>query len=383
MSEPSPSRPGIRADELADGSAEHDDYRSIMVQALADRLAEAFAEYFHETARREWYETGERLSNEGLIAESYRGIRPAFPGLPGLPRPFGEADALRPARGREVGIELTDSSRGSGASVSGLFDIGARYFSVGRLARDQVENYAVRKGAPLAEIERWLAQPGVRPRLTRDSAGATENRQGRRCPSLSSARRLRAAFLHAHDSEERRRKRCREREWCPSPGPLPPLEPAAAGTPPPPTTEGARSFYRVRRRPAQAFAKVSQWLVVAVLVAARPSRSGSLYFDHSVAEIRATDPEVIAAAPTLAEIAGADEPAVAVVIGYDQTHGAARGRSDTVMLVRVDPGEKAVTLLSFPRDLLVSHPGCEGYPPWTGRINEAYVYCTAAERCRP
>ena len=74
-----------RGDELADRfAAEHDDYRSIMVKALADRLAEAFAEYFHETARREWYETGERLSNEELIAESYRGIRPAF-GYPACP----------------------------------------------------------------------------------------------------------------------------------------------------------------------------------------------------------------------------------------------------------------------------------------------------------
>ena len=76
---------GIGADELADRfAAEHDDYRSIMVKALADRLAEAFAEYLHETARREWYETGEKLSNEELIAESYRGIRPAF-GYPACP----------------------------------------------------------------------------------------------------------------------------------------------------------------------------------------------------------------------------------------------------------------------------------------------------------
>ena len=125
------------------------------------------------------------------------------------------------------------------------------------------------------------------------------------------------------------------------------------------------------------------WLVVAVLVAAGALAGGvKLYFDHSVAEIRATDPEVIAQSPTLAEIAGADEPAVAIVIGYDQTHGAARGRS-TPSCSWVDPGEKAVTLLSFPRDLLVSHPGCEGYPPWTGRINEAYVYCGSRGRCRP
>ena len=74
---------------------------------------------------------------------------------------------------------------------------------------------------------------------------------------------------------------------------------------------------------------------------------------------------------------------MAIVIGYDQTWRGA-GSFGHVMLVRVDPGEKAVTLLSFPRDLLVSHPGCEGYPPWTGRINEAYVYCgPRGARCRP
>ena len=163
------------------------------------------------------------------------------------------------------------------------------------------------------------------------------------------------------------------------PGPLPPLEPAAAAAPPPPppTTESARSFYRVRRNPLKLLAKGVMWLVVAALVAAGALAGGvKLYFDHSVSEIRATDPEVIAAAADLAEISGADKPAVAIVIGYDeQPRMAAGGRSDTVMLVRVDPGEKAVTLLSFPRDLLVTHPGCEGHPSWTGRINEAYAYC--------
>ncbi len=163
------------------------------------------------------------------------------------------------------------------------------------------------------------------------------------------------------------------------PGPLPPLEPAAAAAPPPPppTAGSARAFYRVRRNPLKLLAKGVMWLVVAVLVAAGALAGGvKLYFDHSVSEIRATDPRVLAAAEDLAELSGADKPAVAIVIGYDeQPRMAAGGRSDTVMLVRVDPGEEAVTLLSFPRDLLVSHPGCEGHPPWTGRINEAYAYC--------
>jgi LCP family protein required for cell wall assembly len=100
-----------------------------------------------------------------------------------------------------------------------------------------------------------------------------------------------------------------------------------------------------------------------------------LYFDYSVSELRASSPEVRAAAADLAEISGADEPAVAMVIGYDQGAQSSGGRSDTLMLVRVDPQQNAVTMLSFPRDLSVTHPGCEGHPSWTGRINEAYAYC--------
>ncbi len=162
------------------------------------------------------------------------------------------------------------------------------------------------------------------------------------------------------------------------PGPLPPLEPATAPPPPPPETGAGRSLYRVRRNPLKLLLKGVMWLVVAVLVAAGALAGGvKLYFDHSVSALRATSPENRAAAQELAEISGADEPAVAIIIGYDQQAGAsaAGSRSDTVMLVRVDPDENAVTMLSFPRDLVVSHPGCQGHSPWTGRINEAYAYC--------
>ena len=151
---------GIGADELADRfSAEHDDYRSIMVKALADRLAEAFAEYLHETARREWYESGDKLSKEELIAESYRGIRPAF-GYPACPDHSEKLTLFELLRAEEVGVVLTESfAMIPGASVSGLYfgHPAARYFSVGRLARDQVEDYAARKGAPLSQVERWLS----------------------------------------------------------------------------------------------------------------------------------------------------------------------------------------------------------------------------------
>ncbi|HEY3543988.1 MAG TPA: methionine synthase, partial [Gaiellaceae bacterium] len=138
--------------------AEHDDYRAIMAKALADRLAEAFAEYLHERARREWYEHGPRLSHEQLKAESFRGIRPAF-GYPACPD-HSEKWTLFELLGAEaVGISLTESgAMMPGASVSGIY-LGhpdARYFSVGRVGRDQVEDYAARKGMPVDEAERWL-----------------------------------------------------------------------------------------------------------------------------------------------------------------------------------------------------------------------------------
>ena len=147
------------AEDLADRFAsELDDYRSIMIRALADRLAEAFAEWLHQRARHEWYAPGERLVGEALIRERFRGIRPAY-GYPACPdhsekRPlFALLDAER------VGMGLTESyAMTPPPSVSGLYfgHPQARYFSVGRIGRDQVEDYASRKGIERAEAERWL-----------------------------------------------------------------------------------------------------------------------------------------------------------------------------------------------------------------------------------
>jgi 5-methyltetrahydrofolate--homocysteine methyltransferase len=150
---------GIGAEELAARfTAEHDDYHAIMVKALADRLAEAFAEYLHEVARRAWYETGPKLPTEQLIAEGFRGIRPAF-GYPACPDHSEKSKLFALLGAEEVGLALTESyAMTPAASVSGIY-LGhpeARYFSVGRIDRDQVEDYAVRKGAPLGEAERWL-----------------------------------------------------------------------------------------------------------------------------------------------------------------------------------------------------------------------------------
>jgi 5-methyltetrahydrofolate--homocysteine methyltransferase len=141
--------------------AAHDDYNAIMAEALADRLAEAFAELLHERARREWgYGQSEALSKEDLIAEKYRGIRPAA-GYPSCPD-HTEKGTLWQLLGAEeaTGIRLTESyAMWPAASVSGLYfsHPEARYFAVDLVTRDQVEDYARRKGMPLKEVERWLA----------------------------------------------------------------------------------------------------------------------------------------------------------------------------------------------------------------------------------
>jgi 5-methyltetrahydrofolate--homocysteine methyltransferase len=147
------------ADELAARfEAEHDDYRAILAKALADRLAEAFAEYLHEETRRSWYEQGERRPNQELIAERYRGIRPAF-GYPACPD-HSEKGKLFQLLGAEAqGFALTETFAVTpAAAVSGIYfhHPEARYFSVGRVGRDQVESYAARKGLAQPEAERWL-----------------------------------------------------------------------------------------------------------------------------------------------------------------------------------------------------------------------------------
>jgi 5-methyltetrahydrofolate--homocysteine methyltransferase len=163
------------ADELAAHyEAKHDDYRGIMVKALADRFAEAFAEYLHEVVRRAWYEPEEQLTNEQLVAEKYRGIRPAF-GYPACPD-HTEKRKLFDLLGAEAaaGVSLTESfAMTPAAAVSGIYLAHplARYFSVGRLGRDQVEDYAARKGMPVEELERWLGpnlgyEPRTDPVLT-------------------------------------------------------------------------------------------------------------------------------------------------------------------------------------------------------------------------
>ena len=142
--------------------AEYDDYQAIMLKALADRLAEAFAERMHERVRREFwgYDAEESLSNEEMIAESYAGIRPA-PGYPACPDHTEKQTLFELLDVTEaIGVKLTEScAMWPAASVSGWYfgHEQAKYFGVGRLGRDQVVDYAERKGWSLAEAERWLA----------------------------------------------------------------------------------------------------------------------------------------------------------------------------------------------------------------------------------
>ncbi|WP_461052977.1 methionine synthase [Spirosoma arcticum] len=140
---------------------DHDDYNSIMVKALADRLAEAFAERMHERVRKEFwpYATNEKLSNEQLIKEDYQGIRPA-PGYPACPDHTEKGKLFDLLNAGEIGIELTESyAMYPASSVSGFYfsHPESKYFAVGKINKDQVLDYAHRKDMPVEEIEKWLA----------------------------------------------------------------------------------------------------------------------------------------------------------------------------------------------------------------------------------
>lgn len=140
---------------------QHDDYNKIILQALADRLAEAFAEKLHEMVRREYwgYDKDEQLTNEDLIKESYRGIRPA-PGYPACPDHTEKVKLFDLLKATEnAGIKLTESlAMFPASSVCGWYfsHPESRYFGVGKILKDQVTDYAERKKMPLEEIERWL-----------------------------------------------------------------------------------------------------------------------------------------------------------------------------------------------------------------------------------
>ena len=162
---------GIGLKELCDGfRAKHDDYNAIMAEAIADRLAEAFAECLHKRVRDEWgYGRAEALSTDDLIHEKYRGIRPAA-GYPACPDHTEKGTLWRLLNVESnTGMQITESfAMWPGSSVSGLYFAHpeSRYFSLGKIGRDQVVDYADRKGMTVAEVERWLGQ-----NLNYDAAG--------------------------------------------------------------------------------------------------------------------------------------------------------------------------------------------------------------------
>lgn len=152
---------GIGLKEIVEKfKADHDDYNAIMAEALADRLAEAFAEFLHKRVREEWgFGKAEKLSTTDLIDEKYRGIRPAA-GYPACPDHTEKAILwnLLDAE-KNTGIKLTESfAMWPGSSVSGLYFAHpeSKYFAVGKLGKDQIEDLAKRKGKSLSEMERWL-----------------------------------------------------------------------------------------------------------------------------------------------------------------------------------------------------------------------------------
>jgi 5-methyltetrahydrofolate--homocysteine methyltransferase len=152
---------GLGATELVKTyEADHDDYHAIMVKALADRLAEAFATMLHATARSEWgHADPTGTSADDLHHEKHRGIRPAF-GYPACPDHSGKFELFRVLDAERQGLALTESAAMTpAASVSGLYfsHPDARYFNVGRIGRDQALSYAERRNVPIEEVERWLS----------------------------------------------------------------------------------------------------------------------------------------------------------------------------------------------------------------------------------
>jgi len=139
----------------------HDDYSSIMLKALADRLAEAFAEYMHERVRVDFwgYAPNENVSKEGLIKEQYQGIRPA-PGYPACPDHTVKPDMFKLLQAETIGMVLTESfAMSPGAAVSGFYFAHpeSKYFSVDKIGVDQLEDMAKRRGLTKEYLERWLA----------------------------------------------------------------------------------------------------------------------------------------------------------------------------------------------------------------------------------
>ena len=339
------------ADELAARyEAEHDDYRAIMAKALADRLAEAFAEYLHERARFDWGYEHERLAQRGpdrASATAASGPRSATPPAPTTPRsrrlfelldaPGGRHGAdreLRHAAGRERQRPLPPPSRRRATSRSA------------GSARDQVEDYAARKGIDLGRGRTLAhAEPCVHP----PSLPAAPDILSRleRAPAGRSL-----LFRDENDDEKRnrplgRRERKRPRASC--------------------RRRSSRRSRATRSRAKRAarWALVGRFflgLLALVLLLALGAAGGAyLYYHESVVAVAAHSKDVKLAQKHL-DLPLPNQPAIALVVGYDKRKGDAdRGRSDTLMLLRADPTTNSISMLSFPRDLVT--------PLWCGETS--------------
>ena len=191
---------------------DHDDYRAIIVKALADRFAEAFAEWLHRRARREWYAPDEQLEVDSLLRERFRGIRPAF-GYPACPDHSEKAKLFELLRARDVGLDLTESfAMTPAAAVSGIYlaHPDARYFAVGRIGRDQLDR-------GVAEFA-LVGGLGAAPELHGHRLQAVADAQQRQARIEDLLRRARRAGRRAADRRERARPAHRARSAARRPG---------------------------------------------------------------------------------------------------------------------------------------------------------------------
>ena len=344
---------GIGADALAARfEAEHDDYHAIMVKALADRLAEAFAEYLHELARREWYETGPKLEHDDLIEERYRGIRPAF-GYPACPDHTEKRKLFELLGAERVGIALTESfAMTPAASVSGLYLAppgGALLLGRARRPRPGrglrgAEGRAARGGRALAR--------GRTSRTSPSPTGHGSRPTGRLCEALrycDSRRPEGAALSRMRTTLKRGMGRAtvngNGRAVLP-PGALEPMH--RYRQPEPPRTSTGRLV-----------GKVFGWIVLALLVVGSGLAGGLYLYGHETLSAIAPHTKAVkAATQLLTKVPPPSQPATALLIGYDARagadgFGASGSRSDTVMLIRADPQQNTLSMLSFPRDLVV------------------------------
>ena len=350
------------ADELASRyEAEHDDYNSIIVKALADRLAEAFAEYLHAVARREWYESGPELTSEDLIAERYRGIRPAF-GYPACPDHSEKRTLFDVLGAEEVGLELTESyAMLPAAAVSGIY-LPTRTPATSASAGSAVTRPRTTRPARASRSSRWSA--GSRRTWPR------RRDRSRRYPDPQGTPSRRLPFFHMKTTLKRGIGRAAELN-----GNGHAVYPPAIGSP----MRRYRQPEPDRRSLAGLFGRIFLWLVIGALMLAAGIAGGTyLYVEQDIASSlgpRSADVKAATGSARRRDPGRADHGARARL----RQAGRDRGRGDRA-LGHVDAGPRGPEpgdgdrCCRFPRDLLVEIQGCPN-GSFVSRINNAYGEC--------